>query len=91
MATSNIKKDDEGHEQWEAAETIHNQHQWSDSSDDDIDHKFYDAHDTDLHHNQSPPPPPPSSTSTNDEAELLHKRLNDQLSTDDTPKKKSPG
>jgi hypothetical protein len=90
MATSNIKKDDEGHEQWEAAETIHNQHQWSDSSDDDIDHKFYDAHDTDLHHNQSPPPPA-SSTSTNDETELLHKRLNDQLSTDDTPKKKSPG
>jgi hypothetical protein len=78
MATSNIKKDDDEHEKWEAAEAIH---KWNDSSDDekdDIDHhEFYDAHDT--------------STETNAEADLLHKRLNAQLSTNEEVKKKSPG
>jgi hypothetical protein len=82
MATSNIKKDDDEHEQWETADAIH---KWNDSSDDekdDIDHhEFYDAHDTNIH----------PSTETNTEAELLHKRLNAQLSTDEQVKKKSPG
>ncbi len=86
MATSNINKEDE---QWEAAQTIHNQHQWNDSSDDDNDdpdnHEFFDANDTEFHHNQS------SSAEVNAEAELLHNRLNAQLSTEEEAKKKSPG
>ncbi|CAF1175978.1 unnamed protein product [Adineta steineri] len=85
MATSNIKKDDE---QWESIQTMHNQHQWNESSDDekdDIDNnEFFDAHDTDHHINQPP------STEVNTEAELLHNRLNSQLHTDEVPKKKSP-
>jgi hypothetical protein len=91
MATSNIKKEDEEYEQWQTAQTIHNQHQWNDSSDDDgkddIDnHEFFDAYDTDFNHNQS------SSTEVNPEAELLHNRLNSQLSTnEEVIKKKSPG
>jgi hypothetical protein len=86
MATSNINKEDE---QWETAQTIHNQHQWDNSSDDDNDntdnHEFFDANDTDFHHN------PASSTEVNAEAELLHDRLNAQLSTKEESKKKSPG
>jgi hypothetical protein len=87
MATSNIKKqEDEDYDQWQ---TAHNQHQWDDSSDeekDDIDnHEFFDAHDTDFNHNQA------TSTEGNTEAELLHKRLNAQLSTHEEIKKKSPG
>ncbi len=89
MATSNIKKEDHEDQQWEAAQTIHNPHQWNDSSDDDekndVDnHEFFDAHDTDFNHNQS------TSTEGNTEAELLHKRLNAQLSTHEVIKKKSP-
>jgi len=92
MATANIKKDDnDDHEQWQAAQTIHDQHQWNESSDDDekddVDnHEFFDAHDTDFSQNQS------ASREVNAEAELLHKRLNAELSTnDETIKKKSPG
>ena len=86
MATANIKKTDHEQEQWETVQTAH---QWNESSDDekdDIDHhEFYDAQDTDFHHQQS------STTETNAEAELLHKRLNAQLSTNEEVKKKSPG
>jgi hypothetical protein len=90
MATSNIKQEDDEHDQWQTAQTIHNQHQWNDLEDDDDDdidnHEFFDAHDTDIHHN------PLTSTEVNPEAELLHKRLNAQLSTnEENIKKKSPG
>lgn len=88
MASSNIKKDEE-HGQWETTQSIHNQHQWNDSSDDDKDnvddHEFFDANDTDFHHQQS------TSTESHTEADLLHKRLNAQLSTNEVPKKKTPG
>ncbi|CAF1022717.1 unnamed protein product [Rotaria sordida] len=88
MATANIKTEDEEYEQWHAAEAMRNPHQWADSSDDendDIDnHEFFDAHDTELHKN------PSSSTEGHAEAELLHKRLNSQLSTDEQVQKKSP-
>ncbi|CAF3605182.1 unnamed protein product, partial [Rotaria sp. Silwood2] len=89
MATSNIKSEDEEHEKWQTAQaTTHNPHKWADFSDDendDIDnHEFFDAHDTDFHQNQSP------STEAHAEAELLHKRLNSQLSTNEQEEKKSP-
>jgi hypothetical protein len=87
MASANINKDD--NEQWQAPQTIHDQHQWNDSSDDeeknDVDnHEFFDAHDTDFTQNQ---------TSTNPDVELLHERLNADLSTKEeaTAQKKSPG
>ncbi len=94
MAASNIRKEDEDNDQWQTAQTLHNQQQWKDFSDDDDDdakddidnHEFFDAHDTDF--NQHPSP----STEVNAEAELLHKRLNAQLSTsEEVKKKKSPG
>jgi hypothetical protein len=88
MATSNINKQDDDNEQWQTAQDLHNQHQWDNSSDDDgVDnHEFFDAHDTDFNHNQ------PSPTQVNAEAELLHNRLNTQLSTnEEVTKKKTPG
>ena len=96
MATANINKDDNGndHEQWQAAQTIHDQHQWNDSSDDDEDkndvdnHEFFDAHDTEFTQNQT------STITGNPDVELLHERLNANLSMNEeaaAAKKKSPG
>ena len=88
MASASRKTDD--NEQWQNAQVIHDQHQWKDSSDDDdVDnHEFFDAHDTDFKHE----PSSPTTTNVNAEANLLHERLNAQLSTDETvTKKKSPG
>lgn len=99
MATSNIKHDDEDNEQWQAAQTIHDQHQWNPSSSDEDDeekggvdnHEFFDAHDTDFNHHQQQQQQT-TTTEINPEADLLHQRLNAQLSTDEEPKKKkSPG
>ena len=87
MATSNVNDE---HEQWESASRIvHQPHEWSDSSDDDNDdvdnQEFFDADDTDFNQNQSP------STKANAEANLLHERLNAQLSTNEKDKKTLPG
>lgn len=94
MATS---KDFDNEKQWQ---TPHDQQQWNDLSDDDDDigedndpdnHEFFDAHDTEFP--QQSPPSQTTSTEINPEAELLHKRLNAQLSTNEetTKKPKSPG
>lgn len=78
MAASNSNDDSS----WK---NVHNQHDWEPSSDDDDDndnHEFYDAPET----------TPPITTEVNREAELLHERLNSQLSTSETvEKKKTPG
>ena len=87
MASASAKPDD--NEQWQNAQMIHDQHQWKDSSDDDdVDnHEFFDAHDTDFKHEPSSP-----AAKANTEADLLHERLNAQLSTSEpVTKKKSPG
>ncbi|CAF1543146.1 unnamed protein product [Rotaria sp. Silwood1] len=88
MATANIKTEDDEREQWQAAQTAYNPHKWadlSDEEDDDIDNpEFFDAHDNDFHQN------PSSSTEGHAEAELLHNRLNSQLSTSEQVQKKSP-
>ncbi|CAF1633357.1 unnamed protein product [Adineta ricciae] len=89
MASSTVKKDDADHDQWQAAQTGHDQFEWHQSSDDEENddannHEFFDAHDTDFHQN------PSSSTEPNTDADLLHNRLNAQLSTDETTKKTKP-
>jgi len=82
MATSNSNDDSS----WK---NVHNQRDWEPSSDDDDDddnHElFYDAPET-------TPPITTTTTEVNREAELLHERLNSQLSTSETvEKKKTPG
>lgn len=65
-------------DQWK---NVHNQDDWEPSSDDNDDdnHEFYDAPET------------TTTTEVNREAELLHERLNSQLSTNETvEKKKTP-
>lgn len=93
MASSTVAKDavDEG-EQRQAAQGIHDQFQWNESSEDEKDnddnHEFFDARDTEFHSTSSSSA---AATETNAEADLLHKRLNAQLSTNETPTKKTPG
>ncbi|CAF0768493.1 unnamed protein product [Adineta ricciae] len=69
MASSTVKKDDADHDQWQAAQTGHDQFEW---------------HQSNFHQN------PSSSTEPNTDADLLHNRLNAQLSTDETTKKTKP-
>ena len=75
MASANVKKD----EHWRPTRTEDNQHQWSDSSEDDEDgnNEFFDA--SEVTASVNPPP------------DLLHNRLNEQFPTQETVKPKSPG
>ena len=80
MATANAKKDEREADQWRPTRTDDNQHRWSDSSeneDEDDHHEFFDASEV--------------SAPANPQPELLHKRLNEQLPTQETVKPKSPG
>lgn len=87
MASANPNKEE--NEQWKTIQDPHDPHQWSDSSDDENDHledpEFFDAKDDICNPSQSP------STENKAEADLLHNRLNAQLSTDEKKPKKSPG
>ena len=87
MASSNITDINDEHKSWEAPKDIHDLHQWDDSTDDDLDdnHQFFDACDTDFQQNQS------SSSQTNTEANLLHERLNEQCTINESEVKKLPG
>ena len=90
MASASSPKDDD--KSWQNAQHIHDEHQWKDSSDeDDLDNQqFFDAHDTDFKEHR--PSSPISTSGVNVEADLLHQRLNTQLSTNEsTTPKKSPG
>lgn len=90
MASASSKKDDEKSRQ--NPTNIHDEHQWKDSSDeDDLDNQqFFDANDADFHEQR--PASPLSTSGVNAETDLLHQRLNSQLSTNESTKsQKSPG
>jgi hypothetical protein len=81
MASANAKKDEHEADQWRPTRTEDNQHRWSDSSDDDNEddnNEFFDAPNVTAPVNPEPP-------------ELLHNRLNEQLTSRETVKPKSPG